>query len=51
VENPQKFILLVEWTEMAAHDAFNGTDEQSRLRALMGPHTEGGAMEHFEIEP
>ena len=51
VENRQKFMLLVEWTEMAAHEAFSGTDAQSRLRALMSPFTEGGAMEHFEIQP
>lgn len=50
VENPQKFMLLVDWTEKTAHDAFGGTDAQSRLRTLMGAFAVGGAMEHFEIE-
>lgn len=51
VEHPDKFMLLVEWSDMAAHQAFVGTAAQTRLRELLAPHTVGGAMEHFEIEP
>jgi quinol monooxygenase YgiN len=51
VEHPQKFMLIIEWAEMAAHDAFGGTDAQSRFRALLSPYVTGGAMEHFEIDP
>jgi quinol monooxygenase YgiN len=49
VENPDKFILLVEWRDMAAHDAYKGTPGQAALGKIMSPYTRGGAMEHFEI--
>ena len=51
VENPQKFIMLNEWSELAAHDAFNGSAAQTLLRSLLSTFTIYGAMEHFVIEP
>ncbi len=49
VENPDKFILLVEWESMDAHTAFKSAPSNAQLRQVIGPHSRGGAMEHFEI--
>jgi heme-degrading monooxygenase HmoA len=49
VENPDKFILLVEWESMDAHKAFSQAPGNAELRQVIGPHSRGGAMEHFEI--
>ncbi|WCT75177.1 antibiotic biosynthesis monooxygenase [Sphingomonas naphthae] len=49
VENPRKFILLVEWADMDAHGAYKETPPAGELRALMGPFVESAAMEHFLI--
>jgi heme-degrading monooxygenase HmoA len=49
VENPGKFLLLVEWKNMDAHAAFNKAPACGELRALIGPFSRGGAMEHFEM--
>lgn len=51
VENPDKFILLVEWESMDAHRAFQNAAANGELRQLIGPHARGAAMEHFEITP
>jgi heme-degrading monooxygenase HmoA len=50
VENPDKFILLVEWQSMDAHTAFKTAPSNAALRQVIGPHSRGGAMEHFEID-
>jgi heme-degrading monooxygenase HmoA len=50
VENPGKFMLLVEWESMAAHGTYNGTPAQNAFRAVIGPFSKGGAMEHFDME-
>lgn len=49
IENPQKFMLLVEWESMDAHSAYSQTPASQQFRALVGPLVQGGAMEHFEI--
>jgi heme-degrading monooxygenase HmoA len=50
VENPGKFLFLVEWDSMAAHAAFNESAVHSDFVALFAPHGIGGAMEHFEVD-
>jgi len=49
VENPGKFLLLVEWKDMDAHIAYNKTPASGTLRALIRPFSKGGSMEHFQM--
>jgi quinol monooxygenase YgiN len=49
VENPGKFMLLVEWKNMDAHLAYNKTPVSGEIRALIRPFSKGGSMEHFEM--
>lgn len=49
VENPAKFLLLVEWINMEAHVAYNKTPTSGAIRALIRPFSKGGSMEHFEM--
>ena len=50
VENPGKFILLLEWDSVESHTAFTKTPEFDRFKALVGPFFAGAPnMEHFEI--
>lgn len=49
VENPQKFMLLVEWDSLDSHTAFKGTPAMVEFRALVKPFSTGGAMEHFNM--
>lgn len=49
VENPNKFMLLVEWESMDAHKAYNKMQSCLDLRELIRPFSKGGAMEHFEM--
>jgi heme-degrading monooxygenase HmoA len=49
VENPSKFILLVEWETMDAHTAFKSNPVYPEFGQLFGPYAQGGTMEHFEI--
>ena len=49
VENPDKFILLVEWDSIEAHGAFAQMPIFPDFRGLLMPFSKGGAMEHFEI--
>jgi heme-degrading monooxygenase HmoA len=50
VENPGKFMLLVEWESMDAHTAFPKNPIYGEFRQLIGPFSKGGAMEHFEMD-
>lgn len=50
VENPDKFILLVEWETMDAHKAYNASPKSMELRQMFAGKVVGGVMEHFEIE-
>ncbi len=49
LENPDKLILLIEWETMDDHIAFTKSAEMPEFRALIGPYTVGGEMEHFLI--
>jgi len=49
VENPAKFMLLVEWESLEAHAAYNKTPSCTRLRELIRPYAKGGSMEHFQM--
>jgi quinol monooxygenase YgiN len=50
VENPGKFILLLEWDRVESHIAFTQTPEFEQFKALAGPFFAGApAMEHFEM--
>lgn len=48
IETPTRFVLLVEWESVAAHEAFRASDAFGRWRALIGPHFSGPPhVEHF----
>lgn len=49
IESPQRFVLLVEWDSVEAHDDnFRATDRFTRWRALIGPHfAQPPRVEHF----
>jgi heme-degrading monooxygenase HmoA len=39
VESPSRFVLLVEWDDVAAHEQnFRGTERFATWRAAIGPH-------------
>ncbi|MCW2611130.1 MAG: Antibiotic biosynthesis monooxygenase [Cryptosporangiaceae bacterium] len=49
IESPSRFVLLVEWDSVEAHDEnFRQTDRFARWRELIGPHFAGPPrVEHF----
>lgn len=48
IETPTRYVLLVEWDSVAAHEDFRSSDRFSQWRALIGPHFAGPpAVEHF----
>ena len=49
VESPSRFVLLVEWDSVAAHEQnFRGTERFAQWRALIGPHfAKPPVVEHF----
>jgi len=49
VENPGKFMLLVEWESMDAHSAYNKSPACGEIRALIRGFAKGGSMEHFTM--
>ena len=49
VENPGKFLLLVEWVNMDAHTAYRENPVCGQLRELIGRFSKGGSMEHFQM--
>lgn len=50
IEAPSKFLLLIEWEEVASHTAFTTTPEFDQFRKLAGPFFAGPpAMEHFSF--
>jgi heme-degrading monooxygenase HmoA len=51
VENPNKFLFLVEWGSLEDHTAFNQNDVHQEFVELFGPFAQGGAMEHFRMVP
>lgn len=50
VENPGKFILLLEWDSVESHVALTKTPAFDEFKALVGPFFAGPAnMEHFDM--
>ena len=49
VETPERFVLLVEWDSVEAHDTnFRATDRFTTWRAAIGPYFAGPpVVEHF----
>jgi heme-degrading monooxygenase HmoA len=49
IESPDRFVLLVEWDTVAAHeDNFRGTDRFGTWRAAIGPYFANPPhVEHF----
>lgn len=49
IESPSRFVLLVEWDSVAAHEDFRNSDAFPQWRALIGPHFAAPPLvEHFE---
>ncbi len=49
VENPTKFLFLVEWQSLEDHTAFNQHEIHKEFLMLFAPFAQGGAMEHFRM--
>jgi heme-degrading monooxygenase HmoA len=50
VENPGKFILLLEWDTVESHTALTKTSAFDEFKGLVGPFFAGAAnMEHFDM--
>lgn len=48
VETPTRFVLLIEWESVDAHDVFRGSERFDQWRALIGPHFANPPhVEHF----
>ncbi|UQX90154.1 antibiotic biosynthesis monooxygenase [Jatrophihabitans telluris] len=48
VESPTRFVLLVEWSSLDAHQAFRDSDRFAIWRGGIGPHfAEPPHVEHF----
>jgi heme-degrading monooxygenase HmoA len=52
VESPTRFVLLVEWDSVEAHEEFRSSDRFPQWRALIGPYFAGPpVVEHFTDVP
>jgi heme-degrading monooxygenase HmoA len=53
VENPERFVLLVEWDTLEAHTVgFRGSERFTQWRGLIGPHFASADVEHVvDLEP
>jgi heme-degrading monooxygenase HmoA len=51
VESPSRFVLLVEWDSVEAHEQnFRATDRFAAWRGLIGPHfAQPPHVEHFTV--
>lgn len=48
IETPTRYVLLVEWDSVEAHEDFRASERFGRWRALIGPHFAGPpVVEHF----
>jgi heme-degrading monooxygenase HmoA len=48
IESPTRFVLLVEWESLEAHQAFRDSDRFAVWRSGIGPHFAGPPLvEHF----
>ncbi|CAN5920901.1 antibiotic biosynthesis monooxygenase [soil metagenome] len=49
VESPSRFVLLVEWESVGAHDAFRASERFGEWRGHVGPHFAAPpVVEHFD---
>jgi heme-degrading monooxygenase HmoA len=49
VETPTRFVLIVEWESVAAHEDFRASDRFPQWRGLIGPHFAAPPfVEHYE---
>lgn len=49
-ENPDRFLILVEWDSMEHHTAFRTLPVYPEFGALFAPHSIAGSMEHFHMD-
>ena len=48
IETPTRFVLLVEWDSVEAHQVFRDSDRFPQWRGLIGPHfAQPPHVEHF----
>lgn len=48
IETPTRFVLLVEWDSVDAHEQFRASEAFGQWRALIGPHFANPPhVEHF----
>ena len=48
IETPTRYVLLVEWDSVAAHEDFRASERFGQWRALIGPHfAQPPHVEHF----
>lgn len=49
IETPTRFVLLVEWDSVEAHERFRSSDRFATWRELIGPHFAAAPqVEHFQ---
>ena len=49
VETPTRFVLIVEWESVAAHEDFRASDRFPQWRGLIGPHFAAPPLvEHYD---
>jgi heme-degrading monooxygenase HmoA len=41
IESPSRFVLLIEWESVEAHNGFRQSDRFPKWRALIGPYFDG----------
>lgn len=47
IENPSRFVLLVEWETLEAHtEGFRGSERFGQWRAAIGPHFDSAEVQH-----
>ncbi|MEU8614556.1 antibiotic biosynthesis monooxygenase family protein [Actinoplanes sp. NPDC048791] len=50
VETPTNFVLLVEWTDLGAHERFRATEQYAQWRAAIGGYVAGpAAVQHTHV--
>ena len=48
IETPGRFMLIVRWESLAAHQGFRDSPAFETWKARLGPHREGAFVEHSE---
>lgn len=47
IENPLRFVLLVDWETLEAHtEGFRGSERFTEWRRLIGPHFDSAEVQH-----